>query len=122
MTPRTIIGIAALLLAAAVGMGAFGAHGLKEKLDAYSMQIFEKAVFYHFIHALGVLILPALPLLTAEQITKVALALIFGTLVFSGSLYVLALTGIRWLGAITPIGGIGFIVGWLLLARHSFFE
>jgi len=112
--------IAAVLLALAVILGAFGAHGLKDRLDALATaSIWEKAAFYHFIHALGILvvsIIPSTPLLTRQSTEVVCWLLFIGILVFSGSLYVLAITGNRTLGAITPIGGVAFIVGWLWLA------
>ena len=100
-------------------MGAFGAHGLRGRLDAYSMGIYEKAVFYQFIHALGILTVPlfaragALSDSAADLVCGLLLA---GILIFSGSLYALALTGVRTFGAITPIGGLSFIAAWFLLA------
>jgi len=102
-----------------VVLGAFGAHGLRGRLDAYSMGIYEKAVFYQFIHALGILIVPWLAragALTESSAVWVCGLLLAGILIFSGSLYVLALTGIRALGAITPVGGLCFIAAWALLA------
>ena len=100
-------------------MGAFGAHGLRGRLDPYSMDIYQKAVFYHFIHALGLLIVPLL--IRSDSSGGISTAwvcglLLAGILIFSGSLYVLALTGIRALGAITPVGGLCFIAAWVLLA------
>ena len=112
---------AAILLALAVILGAFGAHGLKGRLDEYSMSVYEKAVFYHFIHALGILLVSLLPRTGTfpESTAQTACAILFaGILIFSGSLYLLAVTGTRMLGAITPIGGVAFIVGWLYLAWH----
>jgi uncharacterized membrane protein YgdD (TMEM256/DUF423 family) len=114
--------VAAALLATAVAMGAFGAHGLRNRLDAYSMSVYEKAVFYHFVHALGILavaILARTPALTLAAQARVAWLLLVGIILFSGSLYALAVTGLRTLGAITPIGGIAFIAGWLLLAFEA---
>lgn len=110
--------IAAFLLALAVALGAFGAHGLKDRLDAYSLGIWEKAVFYHFIHALGLLIVPLLAktgLLPESAVSRVSLLLVAGILLFSGSLYTLALTGVRTLGAVTPLGGVAFIAAWICL-------
>ena len=98
----------AILMALAVAFGAFGAHGLRARLDEYSMGVYEKAVFYHFIHALGILIAAKTPL--------VCWLLLAGIALFSGSLYLLAVTGNRSLGAITPIGGLCFIAGWVVLA------
>jgi uncharacterized membrane protein YgdD (TMEM256/DUF423 family) len=109
----------AILMALAVALGAFGAHGLKDRLDAYHMSVWEKAVFYHIVHALGILIVSILPKTGAfaEYATDwVGTLLAAGIVLFSGSLYLLAVTGTRWLGAITPIGGICFIAAWLLLA------
>ena len=113
--------IGAIFLAVAVGLGAFGAHGLKDRLDAYSLGIWEKAVFYHFIHSMGVLVVSMLPRsgnFPLAAASNVCWLLIAGVLVFSGSLYTLALTGVRSLGAITPIGGVCFIAAWLLLAYY----
>ena len=113
--------IGAIFLAVAVGLGAFGAHGLKDRLDAYSLGIWEKAVFYHFIHSMGVLVVSLLPRAGSFSVgaaSNVCWLLIAGVLIFSGSLYTLALTGVRSLGAITPIGGVCFIAAWLLLAYY----
>lgn len=110
---------AALALALAVVLGAFGAHGLRDRLDAYSLGIWEKAVFYHFIHALGLLIVSLLArsgALAPAGAPRVSWLLAAGIVLFSGSLYVLALTGVRALGAVTPAGGLCFIAAWLLLA------
>ena len=101
----------AILLALAVILGAFGAHGLRDRLDAYRMGVYEKAVFYHFIHAVMLFILSGRsPIPRGPWVS-----LVMGIAIFSGSLYLLALTNQRWLGAITPLGGLSFIVGWLWL-------
>ncbi|MGA2184591.1 MAG: DUF423 domain-containing protein [Bryobacteraceae bacterium] len=111
--------IGALGLALAVMLGAFGAHALRARLDAYSMGIWERAVFYHFVHMLGLLIVPlfersgALSRAAREWVCWLLLA---GVVLFCGSLYLLALTGVRTLGAVTPLGGLSFIAAWLLLA------
>ena len=108
-----------ILMALAVVLGAFGAHGLRDRLDAYSMGVYEKAVFYHFIHALGLLMVSFLPRTGtfSEFATNwVCGLLLAGIVIFSGSLYLLAVTGNRMLGAITPVGGVSFIAGWLVLA------
>ena len=109
-------GIAALLMALAVMLGAFGAHGLKDRLDAYSMEVYQKAVFYHFVHALGLLVVTLSP--RTANLIWVNILLVTGILIFSGSLYLLAVTGVRTLGAITPLGGLSFIAAWLMLAWH----
>lgn len=109
----------AALLAAAVMLGAFGAHGLRGKLDAYSMGIYERAVFYQFIHAMGLLVTPLFAQVhdvRTAAANLVCVLLAAGILVFSGSLYLLAVTGTRWLGAVTPVGGLCFLAAWLVLA------
>ena len=115
-------GIGAIALALAVAIGAFGAHGLRGKLDDYSMTIYERAVFYHFIHGLGILLISLLAragLVSVSGGTRAAWLLAIGILLFSGSLYALAISGTRILGAITPFGGVAFIAGWLLLAYEA---
>ncbi len=114
-----LISLSAALLALAVILGAFGAHGLKDVLGNYEKEIFEKAVFYHFIHALGALVVAlsaASGTIPAALAKRVCALLFVGVIFFSGSLYLLALTGERWLGAITPVGGICFILAWGQLA------
>lgn len=111
--------IGALALALAVGLGAFGAHGLRDRLDAYSLGIWEKAVFYQFVHALALLVLPLL-VRDIGSAGRVGWLFALGILLFSGSLYALALSGVRTLGAVTPFGGVCFIAGWLLLAWTLF--
>ncbi len=109
----------AISLALAVALGAFGAHGLKSRLDAYSMGVYEKAVFYHFVHGLGLLaigIMRRVQTLTAAGANRVGALLAAGILLFSGSLYLLAVTGVRALGAVTPFGGLALIAAWVLLA------
>ena len=111
--------VAAILLGLAVGIGAFGAHGLKGRLDDYSMGVYEKAVLYQFFHALGLLIVSILPRVGAisqSAGTWVCWLLLVGILLFSGSLYVLALSGVKALGAVTPLGGLAFLAAWFLLA------
>jgi uncharacterized membrane protein YgdD (TMEM256/DUF423 family) len=113
------IAVSGVAMALAVALGAFGAHGLQGRLDAYSMSVYEKAVFYHFVHALGLLIvsgLGAAGLLPQSTTRWICGLLVVGIAFFSGSLYALALTGNRMLGAITPIGGVAFIAAWLVLA------
>ena len=111
--------IASLLLMLAVGLGAFGAHGLRARLEAYSLGIWEKAVYYHFTHAMGLLIVSVaarVGMLTKQAAARVSQLLIAGILLFSGSLYLLAVSGVKSLGAVTPLGGLAFIAAWLLLA------
>jgi uncharacterized membrane protein YgdD (TMEM256/DUF423 family) len=100
----------------AVGLGAFGAHGLKHVLaQNQTAAIWEKAVFYHFIHVVMLFVLASRPRLPAGP----WFAFLIGIVLFSGSLYVLAATNLKWLGAITPLGGVSFLVGWLWLAIKS---
>ena len=100
-----------------VALGAFAAHGLKARLDASMLAIFETGVRYQMYHALGLLAVGwACTKWPGAWMNASGWLLIAGTVIFSGSLYVLALTGVRWLGAITPIGGLAFLTGWLCLA------
>ncbi len=111
--------VAAVLLAMAVGLGAFGAHTLRGRLAAEMLDVYRTAVLYHFLHALGMLIVSVLPktgALTEPGASTVCWLLALGIVLFSGSLYLLAVTGNGALGAITPVGGLAFIVGWLWLA------
>ncbi len=115
--------VAGAALGIAVILGAFGAHGLRARLDTYAMGVYERAVFYHFIHALGLLvasILPKLGVISAPSAGWICSLLLAGIVIFSGSLYALAITGIRALGAITPFGGLCYIGAWLLLAIAAF--
>ncbi len=105
--------MAAALCFLAVALGAFGAHGLKGLLETNgTLAIWEKAVLYHFLHALALLVLALHPLIRPGP----SLLLLAGIIIFSGSLYLLALTNVRWLGAITPLGGLCFLAGWAWLA------
>jgi uncharacterized membrane protein YgdD (TMEM256/DUF423 family) len=100
----------------AVGLGAFAAHGLKARLAPDMLNIFEVGVRYHMYHALALLAVAWACSRWPESHAHIAgWAFIFGIVVFSGSLYILSMTGVRWLGAITPIGGVGFLIGWILL-------
>ena len=104
---------AALLGLLAVGLGAFGAHGLKDILVRNgTVSVWEKAVLYHFIHALMLYLLAG----RTARPSGAWWCFLAGIILFSGSLYLLALTNVRWLGAITPFGGASFIAGWLWLA------
>ncbi len=109
-------------MALAVGIGAFGAHALKDRLDEYSQGVYEKAVFYHFVHGLGILLVSVLArtgILSASGEARAGWLMALGIVLFSGSLYALAISGVRILGAVTPFGGVAFIVGWILLAYEA---
>jgi uncharacterized membrane protein YgdD (TMEM256/DUF423 family) len=104
--------VAAALCFFGVALGAFGAHALKGTLQAHgTTDVWNKAVLYHFIHALALVVLAALPV-----VSRAASSLfVAGIVLFSGSLYLLALTNVKWLGAITPLGGLCLLVGWFCL-------
>ncbi len=104
--------LAAVLCFLAVALGAFGAHGLRSTLETRGMlDVWNKAVFYHFIHAIALLMLA----LYGTVNRAACLLLLIGILVFSGTLYLLALTNLRWLGAVTPLGGLCLLAGWAWL-------
>jgi uncharacterized membrane protein YgdD (TMEM256/DUF423 family) len=114
---RLFFALGALSAFIGVASGAFGAHGLKSRLDADMLMVFETAVRYQMYHAFA-LIAVSWAYIRWPSTVMVASGWLFvvGTLLFSGSLYVLSLTGVRWFGAITPLGGLAFLAGWLCLA------
>jgi len=113
---KTIIMAAAVFLGLAVAIGAFGAHGLKSHLTEELMKTFKTGVEYHFYHALGLVLIGILAIsMPSSLLNWSALLIALGIVIFSGSLYILAISGISWIGAITPIGGLSFIAGWVLL-------
>ena len=123
MNPRNTITIAALLLTLGVALGAMGAHALAPKITEAQLATFHTAVLYHFFHALGMLILGVLGIHRSTRSLRIAIWLMLaGILCFSGSLYLLScrellgLTSWRWLGPITPIGGVCFMAAWVLVA------
>jgi uncharacterized membrane protein YgdD (TMEM256/DUF423 family) len=118
---RVFVVIGALSAAIAVAAGAFGAHGLRARLSPDLLTIFETAVRYQMYHALGLLAIGlAFVRSPGSTLALAGWLLVAGTVVFSGSLYLLSLTGARWFGAITPIGGVLFIAGWLAFAWAVF--
>jgi uncharacterized membrane protein YgdD (TMEM256/DUF423 family) len=113
---KTILMTASIFLIFAVAIGAFGAHGLKSHLSNEMLTIYKTGVEYHFYHALGLLIIGVLTFsMPSDYLKWSAILLSAGIVLFSGSLYALSITGIKGLGAITPIGGLSFIAGWILL-------
>lgn len=118
---RTWIGIAAINGLIAVAAGAFGAHTLKEKLDPKMLAVFETGARYQMYHALALL---AVAWVMSTQPTRLVQAsawlMLIGIILFSGTLYGLALLDWRWLGPVTPVGGLSLMVGWLLLAISAF--
>lgn len=120
MQVRTILTLGAASGFLSVMLGAFAAHGLKTRLDPSLLTLFHTGVDYQALHALALLICGLWAMQhPCRYLSVAAWAFALGTLVFSGSLYLLALTGERWIGAITPIGGIGFLVGWASLAATA---
>jgi uncharacterized membrane protein YgdD (TMEM256/DUF423 family) len=117
-TAKLFILLGSLSALLAVLLGAFGAHALKNKLSADMLAIFQTGVQYHFYHALGLLVagLAATHIPESSALKYCGWLMFIGIVIFSGSLYLLSLTGTRWLGAITPIGGVAFIAAWALLA------
>jgi uncharacterized membrane protein YgdD (TMEM256/DUF423 family) len=116
-------------MALAVAVGAFGAHGLKPYLDDYGTQIFKTASLYHFVHGLGMFMAVILGHQWGNSawLGRAVWAFLIGIVVFSGSLYILALRSAfpaipGWLGAITPLGGLAFILGWLSIAWNFFLK
>ncbi len=115
------VGIGSLFAALGVGLGAFGAHALKMRLSPDDLAIFEVGVRYQMYHALALIALGLFAAKIESGLIKAAgFLFVAGILIFSGSLYTLVLSGVRILGAVTPIGGLAFIVGWSLLALAAF--
>lgn len=113
---RVFFAIGCLSAFLAVGAGAFGAHALRSRLSPELIATFEVGVRYQMYHALALLAVAwARTQWPGALTTASGWCFVLGTLIFSGSLYVLALTGIRWFGAITPLGGVAFLAGWLCL-------
>jgi uncharacterized membrane protein YgdD (TMEM256/DUF423 family) len=112
------LGIGAVLGALGVALGAFGAHGLKSRVPAELLVVFETGVRYHLVHALALLAvgLAAGRATHPGWLTAAGWLFVAGIAVFSGSLYAMTFSGARWLGAITPLGGLSFILGWIALA------
>ena len=117
---KVFIILGALCTMMSVGTGAFGAHGLENKLSDKYMSVWEKAVNYQMYHGLGLLIIGVIGGTTSINVNWAGWLVFLGVVFFSGSLYILALTQIRILGAVTPIGGVLFIAGWLMLIISTF--
>ena len=117
MKNRTILLAGAVFMALAVLLGAFGAHALKKVLSPDMLAIYKTGVEYQFYHALGLLLIGVIGFhIRSKYLRWAGLFTSIGIIIFSGSLYVLTLSGIKALGAITPIGGLSFVVGWIFLA------
>jgi uncharacterized membrane protein YgdD (TMEM256/DUF423 family) len=117
MDARKTLAVAGALIALATALGAFGAHALKAHLSQDKLLVYETAVRYHFIHALGLLAIGVLlRSIDGELLRWSATLLLIGIVLFSGSLYLLTFGAPRFLGLITPIGGLALIAGWILFA------
>ena len=115
----TWIIIGSVLAALAVSIGAFGAHGLKSKVSSEDLVIFETGVRYQMYHSLGLILIGILGFHYPSNIIQLpAILLLIGIIIFSGTLYLIPLTGLRWFGAITPIGGTALIAGWVVLVYN----
>lgn len=119
MTARLAALLGALIGGLGVAFGAFGAHALKARLDPGQLATFETGVRYQMYHAFALLAAAWLLQQGARGAGAAATAFTAGVVLFSGSLYVLALTGARWAGPVTPLGGVAFLIGWILLARAA---
>ena len=118
---RVFFALGAIAAFIGVALGAFAAHGLKSRLDAGMLAIFETGVRYQMYHALALLAVAwACTKWPGAWTTASGWLFVAGIVVFSGSLYLLALSGVRWLGAITPLGGLAFLAGWAWLAWAAF--
>ena len=115
---RTFIALGSINAALAVILGAFGAHALKARLSPEMLSVYHTASQYQFYHALGMLLVAALAsqLNNSGALRLSGFLMLAGVVLFSGSLYLLAVTGVTWLGAITPLGGLAFIAAWVVLA------
>jgi len=106
----------------AVALGAFGAHGLRSKLSVEMLAIYQTGIQYHMFHAMGLMIVGVVFQWISHSSAMIwaGWSMVFGILIFCGSLYALSISGLRWFGAITPIGGLGFLLGWFLFAYAIF--
>src|SRR6185436_12470216 len=118
---KTFMFVGALMGGIGVGLGAFGAHGLRGRLSPEMLSVFETGVRYHMYHALAIVLVSLiLGRMDGWLIRTAGWAFTIGLVLFPGSLYVLALTGITTFGAITPLGGVAFLIGWACLIVAAF--
>jgi uncharacterized membrane protein YgdD (TMEM256/DUF423 family) len=120
LRPALVLG--ALFALLAVMAGAFGAHGLRGVIDERGLEVFQTAVTYQIVHSLALILVAILPVagLSRRLLGIAAGFFVAGILLFSGSLYLLVLTDLRWMGPVTPVGGIGFTAGWIMVAMAGF--
>jgi uncharacterized membrane protein YgdD (TMEM256/DUF423 family) len=115
-TTITFIKLGAMMMALSVAFGAFGAHALKNVLDEHMTKVYHTAVEYQFYHSLGMFIVAFVSYINNDKKVKIAgYIMLVSTAIFCGSLYTMTITELKWLGAITPIGGVGFIISWIML-------
>lgn len=115
-TNRNILLLSGIILAVAVAMGAFGAHGLEASLSEKAMKTYQTGAKYHFYHGLGLILVTIVSELTSIKFNGAIISFLIGILVFSGNCYLYAITGVKFFAMIVPIGGVAFILGWLLFA------
>lgn len=116
MDSRRVLGLGAVLAFLGVAAGAFGAHALRDHLTPDRMAIYQTGVQYHLLHAVAMV---AISSISGVRAGRIGWLFLLGILIFSGSLYLLAITGAKWWGAVTPLGGIAFLVGWGVLAWEA---
>lgn len=113
--------LGSLFMFLGVVLGAFGSHALRPRISEYYFDIYKTGVLYHFIHALALFIVAWLTTQSADpKVHFAGICFILGIFLFSGSLYLLSISEIKWLGAITPLGGLAFLVGWFLLLHAQY--
>ncbi|MGZ5243124.1 MAG: DUF423 domain-containing protein [Bacteroidia bacterium] len=120
---KIFLSLAAVFGFLGVALGAFGAHALKDKIEPYYLDVFKTGVQYQMYHALALLAVALLMKFQPEQssnlLTYAGWAFTIGIIIFSGSLYILSIAGLKFMGAITPIGGLSFLIGWALLFWYA---
>lgn len=126
MLSRYSLSVGAFFGATGVILGAFAAHGLKDELSPYLIEVFKTGVSYQLVHALALILVCLLGFISKDNapvqkyFNRAGFCFTIGVLCFSGSLYLLAITGVKWFGPITPIGGVFFILGWIMMLIAAF--
>ncbi|MCE0493050.1 DUF423 domain-containing protein [Vibrio salinus] len=126
MLSRYFLSVGAFFGATGVILGAFAAHGLKGALSPYLLDVFKTGVFYQLIHSIALILACVLSFMTSgnpeaqKYFNRSGFCFTIGILCFSGSLYLLAMTGVKWFGPVTPVGGLFFIIGWIMILIAAF--